>query len=109
MQALTEVLLRFSHVNVMADDIYEHLMYDKQEFVTAAQVEPQLRERTLTINGVSKAYAMTGWRIGYAAGPANLIKNMVKIQSQSTSNSSSIGQAAAAHCQGHKILSRRVG
>lgn len=97
MQALTEVLLRFSHVNVMADDIYEHLMYDKQEFVTAAQVEPQLRERTLTINGVSKAYAMTGWRIGYAAGPANLIKNMVKIQSQSTSNSSSIGQAAAAY------------
>ena len=97
MQALTEVLLRFSHVSVMADDIYEHLMYDKQDFVTAAQVEPQLRERTLTINGVSKAYAMTGWRIGYAAGPANLIKNMVKIQSQSTSNSSSIGQAAAAH------------
>jgi aspartate aminotransferase len=97
MLALTQVLLRFPHVSVMADDIYEHLIYDKQEFVTAAQVQPEIKDRTLTINGVSKAYAMTGWRIGYAAGPANLIKNMVKIQSQSTSNSSSVGQAAAAH------------
>lgn len=95
LKALTDVLLRFPHVNVLADDIYEHLIYDGREFVTPAQVEPALMERTLTINGVSKAYAMTGWRIGYAAGPAVLIKNMIKLQSQSTSNPSAIGQAAA--------------
>lgn len=94
--ALTEVLLKFPHVNVLADDIYEHLIYDGREFVTVAQVEPALMDRTLTINGVSKAYAMTGWRIGYAAGPAILIKNMIKLQSQSTSNPSAISQAAAA-------------
>jgi aspartate aminotransferase len=96
MKALTEVLMRHPHVWVMSDDIYEHLLYDGLEFVTPAQVEPALRPRTLTINGVSKAYAMTGWRIGYAAGPAELIKAMVKLQSQSTTNPSSIGQAAAA-------------
>ncbi len=95
MKALTDVLMRHPHVCVMADDIYEHLLYDGREFVTPAQIEPALKERTLTINGVSKAYAMTGWRIGYAGGPAALIKNMVKLQSQSTSNPSSIGQAAA--------------
>lgn len=95
MKALTEVLLRHPHVWVMSDDIYEHLMYDGREFVTPAQVEPGLKERTLTINGVSKAYAMTGWRIGYGAAPAPLIKAMVKLQSQSTTNPSSIGQAAA--------------
>lgn len=95
MKALTSVLMRHPHVCVMADDIYEHLLYDGREFVTPAQIEPALKERTLTINGVSKAYAMTGWRIGYAGGPAALIKNMVKLQSQSTSNPSSIGQAAA--------------
>jgi len=95
LKALTEVLLRFPHVSVLADDIYEHLIYDGREFVTVTQVEPALMERTLTINGVSKAYAMTGWRIGYAAGPATLIKNMIKLQSQSTSNPSAIGQAAA--------------
>jgi aspartate aminotransferase len=96
MKALTEVLMRHPHVWVMSDDIYEHLLYDGREFVTPAQVEPGLKERTLTINGVSKAYAMTGWRIGYGAAPAPLIKAMVKLQSQSTTNPSSIGQAAAA-------------
>ena len=95
MKALTDVLLRHPHVMVMTDDMYEHLVYDGFEFVTPAQVEPELKDRTLTINGVSKAYAMTGWRIGYAAGPAALIKAMSKIQSQSTSNPSSISQAAA--------------
>ncbi|KQT14031.1 pyridoxal phosphate-dependent aminotransferase [Ramlibacter sp. Leaf400] len=95
MRALADVLLRHPHVCILADDIYEHLVYDDREFVTPAQVEPRLRDRTLTVNGVSKAYAMTGWRIGYAAGPAALIKNMVKLQSQSTSNPSSISQAAA--------------
>jgi aspartate aminotransferase len=81
---------------VMTDDIYEHLTYDGFEFTTVAQVEPKLIDRTLTVNGVSKAYAMTGWRIGYAAGPKELIKAMAVIQSQSTSNPSSISQAAAA-------------
>jgi len=95
MQALTEVLMRHPHVWIMSDDIYEHILYDGRAFVTPAQVEPALRERTLTINGVSKAYAMTGWRIGYGAGPAELIKPMNKLQSQSTSNPSSIAQAAA--------------
>ncbi|NMM91164.1 aspartate aminotransferase [Rhodococcus sp. SRB_17] len=95
MKALTDVLVRHPHVWVMADDIYEHVLYDGREFVTPAQVEPALKERTLTINGVSKAYAMTGWRIGYGAGPTALIKPMVKLQSQSTSNPSSIAQAAA--------------
>ena len=95
MKALTDVLLRHPHVWVMTDDIYEHVLYDGREFVTPAQVEPALKERTLTINGVSKSYAMTGWRIGYGAGPVALIKPMVKLQSQSTSNPSSIAQAAA--------------
>src|SRR3546814_718370 len=80
---------------VMTDDMYEHLTYDGFEFVTPAQVEPRLKDRTLTVNGVSKAYAMTGWRIGYAAGPQALIKAMAKVQSQSTSNPSSVSQAAA--------------
>ena len=95
LKSLTEVLLRHPHVCVMADDIYEHVLYDGREFATVAQVEPGLNDRTLTINGVSKSYAMTGWRIGYAGGPAVLIRNMIKLQSQSTSNPSSIGQAAA--------------
>ncbi|WP_420997335.1 pyridoxal phosphate-dependent aminotransferase [Cupriavidus sp. 30B13] len=95
MQALTDVLVRHPHVWVIADDIYEHLIYDGRAFVTPAQVEPALKARTVTVNGVSKAYAMTGWRIGYAGAPAELIKAMVKLQSQSTSNPSSIGQAAA--------------
>jgi aspartate aminotransferase len=95
MKALTEVLMRHPHVWVMSDDIYEHLLYDGREFVTPAQVEPGLKDRTLTVNGVSKAYAMTGWRIGYGGGPAALVQTMVKLQSQSTANPSSVGQAAA--------------
>ena len=93
--ALCEVLLRHPQVWVLSDDIYEHLVYDDFTFVTPAQVEPGLYGRTLTMNGVSKAYAMTGWRIGYAGGAAELIAAMATIQSQSTSNPSSIGQAAA--------------
>lgn len=95
LKALTDVLMRHPHVWVMTDDMYEHLVYDDFTFATPAQVEPALYDRTLTVNGVSKAYCMTGWRIGYAAGPAELIKAMSKVQSQSTSNPSSISQAAA--------------
>ena len=95
LKALAEVLLRHPQVYVMTDDMYEKLVYDDFEFTTLAQVEPKLLERTLTVNGVSKAYAMTGWRIGFAGGPLELIKAMAKIQSQSTSNPSSISQAAA--------------
>ncbi|HSS65449.1 MAG TPA: aminotransferase class I/II-fold pyridoxal phosphate-dependent enzyme, partial [Gammaproteobacteria bacterium] len=94
-KGLAEVLLTHPHVHILTDDIYEHIVYDGFEFSTIAQVEPGLYERTLTMNGVSKAYAMTGWRIGYAAGPEPLIKAMAKIQSQSTSNPCSISQAAA--------------
>ncbi|MCV2873447.1 pyridoxal phosphate-dependent aminotransferase [Defluviimonas sp. WL0050] len=95
LKALTDVLMRHPHVWVMSDDMYEHLVFDDFEFVSPAQVEPGLYERTLTCNGVSKAYAMTGWRIGYAAGPVELIKAMGTIQSQSTSNPSSVSQYAA--------------
>ena len=95
MKAITEVLLRHEHVWVLTDDMYEHLVYDDFQFVTPAQVEPKLYDRTLTMNGVSKAYCMTGWRIGYGAGPVPLIKAMAKVQSQSTSNPSSVSQAAA--------------
>jgi aspartate aminotransferase len=95
LKAVAEVLLRHPHVHVLVDDMYEHLTYDGFEFTTIAQVEPALYERTLTVNGVSKAYAMTGWRIGYAGGPAPLIKAIAKIQSQSTTNPSSVSQAAA--------------
>ena len=95
LKALTDVLLRHPHVWIMSDDMYEHLVFDGFEFCTPAEVEPALYERTLTCNGVSKAYAMTGWRIGYAAGPENLIGAMRKIQSQSTSNPSSVSQWAA--------------
>ena len=94
--ALGEVLLRHPHVWVMADDMYEHIVFDDFEFTTIAQVVPELYERTLTVNGCSKAYSMTGWRIGFAGGPADLIKQMGKLQSQSTSNPCSISQAAAA-------------
>ncbi len=93
--ALAEVLERHPQVWVMTDDIYEHLIYDGQPFATIAQAAPALRDRTLTVNGVSKAYAMTGWRIGYGAGPQALIKAMIKLQSQSTSGASSVGQAGA--------------
>ena len=95
LKALTDVLMRHPHVWVMSDDMYEHLVFDDFTFVTPAQVEPGLYDRTLTCNGVSKAYAMTGWRIGYAAGPVALIKAMATIQSQSTSNPSSVSQYAA--------------
>ena len=95
MRGLTDVLLRHPHVWVLADDIYEHLVYDDFRFVTPAQVEPRLFDRTLTMNGVSKAYAMTGWRIGYGAGPVELIRAMANVQSQSTSNPCSISQYAA--------------
>lgn len=95
MKALTDVLLKYPHVWIMSDDMYEHLLYDGIDFCTPAQVEPELFNRTLTVNGVSKAYAMTGWRIGYAGGPKELIKAIGIIQSQSTSNPTSISQAAA--------------
>lgn len=95
LKALTDVLMRHPHIWVMSDDMYEHLVFDDFEFVTPAQVEPGLYERTLTCNGVSKAYAMTGWRIGYAGGPQALIKAMATLQSQSTSNPCSISQWAA--------------
>ncbi|AGI70878.1 aspartate aminotransferase AatA [Octadecabacter arcticus 238] len=95
LNALTDVLLRHPHVWVLTDDMYEHLSYGDFKFCTPAQVEPQLYDRTLTMNGVSKAYAMTGWRIGYAAGPRDLIGAIRKVQSQSTSNPCSISQWAA--------------
>ncbi len=95
LRALADVLLRHPHVWVMSDDIYEHLIYDGFEFCTIAQVEPRLKTRTLTINGLSKAYAMTGWRLGYAGGPKALIAAMAVVQSQSTSNPCSVTQAAA--------------
>ena len=92
---LANVLKKYPHVNIMTDDLYEHLIYDDNEFHTFASIAPELKERILTLNGVSKAYAMTGWRIGYAGGNAILIKAMGKLQSQSTSNPTSISQAAA--------------
>lgn len=95
LRALADVLVKNPHVHIMVDDIYEHLIYDNLKFATLAQVEPKLKENVLVINGVSKAYAMTGWRIGYGAGNEKLIKAMSMIQSQSTSCPSSIGQAAA--------------
>lgn len=95
LKALTDVLLKHPHVWILTDDMYEHLVYDNFVFTTPAQVEPKLYDRTLTMNGVSKSYCMTGWRIGYAAGPVQLIKAMGNLQSQSTSNPSSVSQAAA--------------
>lgn len=95
MKELTDVLLKHPHVWVMTDDMYEHLVYDNFKFCTPAQVEPKLYDRTLTVNGVSKAYSMTGWRIGYAGGPKELVKAMGAVQGHSTSNPSSISQAAA--------------
>ena len=95
LRALTDVLLRHPHVWILSDDMYEHLVFDNFVFATPAQVEPRLYDRTLTMNGVSKAYAMTGWRIGYAGGPEALIAAMRKVESQSTSNPCSISQWAA--------------
>lgn len=95
LQALTDVLLKHPQVWILTDDMYEHLVYDGFEFSTIAQIEPRLYPRTLTMNGVSKAYAMTGWRIGYCAGPEPLIRAMAKLQSQSASNAASISQWAS--------------
>lgn len=95
MKALTDVLLKHPHVYILTDDMYEHLVYGDFTFCTPAEVEPKLFDRTLTVNGVSKSYSMTGWRIGYAGGPKDIIKAMGVIQGQSTSNPSSISQAAA--------------
>ena len=95
LKALTDVLVAHPHVWVMADDIYEHIVYDGFRFTTPAQIEPRLMERTLTVNGCSKAYSMTGWRVGYAGGPLPLIKAINMVQSQSTTHTSSISQAAA--------------
>jgi aspartate aminotransferase len=95
MQAIADVLLRHPHVWVMTDDMYEHLTYDGFEFCTIASVEPRLKDRVLTVNGVSKTYAMTGWRVGFCGGPKELIKAMVNMQSQISSGISTIGQAAA--------------
>ncbi len=115
-KALTDVLMRHPQVWVLTDDMYEHLAYDDFKFCTPAQVEPALYDRTLTMNGVSKAYAMTGWRIGYAAGPEKLIGAMRKIQSQSTSNPCTISQWAAVEAlngpqdfisENNKIFARR--
>jgi aspartate aminotransferase len=95
LKALTDVLVRHPHVHVLTDDMYEHLVYDDFEFFTPAQIEPRLYDRTLTVNGVSKAYCMTGWRIGFAGGPEPLIKAMAMIQSQSTSNPAAVSQWAS--------------
>jgi aspartate aminotransferase len=95
LKALTEVLKKHAHVYVMTDDMYEHLVYDDFKFTTPAEIEPALYPRTLTVNGVSKAYCMTGWRIGFAGGPEPLIKAMAMIQSQSTSNPAAVSQWAA--------------
>jgi aspartate aminotransferase len=95
LKALADVLLAHRHVRVLTDDMYEHLVFGDFRFATIAEVEPRLYERTLTMNGVSKAYCMTGWRIGYAGGPTELIKAMAAVQSHSTSNPSSISQAAS--------------
>ena len=94
-KALTDVLLRHPHVWLLVDDMYEHILYDGFAFSTPAEVEPRIKDRTLTVNGVSKSYAMTGWRIGFGGGPKALIKAMSVIQSQSTSCPSSVSQAAA--------------
>ncbi len=96
LRGLADVLLKHPQVYVLTDDIYEHLIYDGLKFSTIAEVEPKLFDRTLTVNGVSKAYAMTGWRIGFAGGPVEVIKAMSKVQGQTTSGASSISQAAAA-------------
>jgi aspartate aminotransferase len=96
MQAIADVMLKHPQVWIMCDDMYEHLLYDGFEYVTMAACEPRLRERTLTLNGVSKTYAMTGWRIGFCGGPKDLIRAMVKMQGQATAGVSSVGQAAAA-------------
>ena len=95
LENIGNLLLKYKKVHIMSDDIYEKIIYDENKFFTLAEIRPELKNRILTVNGVSKAYAMTGWRIGYAAGPKELISSMAKLQSQSTSNPSSVSQAAA--------------
>lgn len=95
LKALADMLLKHEHVHILSDDIYEHLIYDNELFHTLAEIEPKLKNRTLIVNGASKAYAMTGWRLGYGAGPVELIKAMMIVQSQSTSGACSISQMAA--------------
>ncbi len=95
LKALTDVLMKHGHVWVMTDDIYEHVIYDDFEFSTVAQVEPGLKDRTLTLNGMSKAYCMTGWRVGFAGGPKELIKAITMVQSQSTTHTAAVSQAAS--------------
>ena len=95
LEALAEILRKYPHVNIMTDDMYEYLVYDDFKFTTMIEIAPDLQDRTLTCNGVSKAYCMTGWRIGYATGPKLLIKGIAKIQSQSTTNPNTIAQYAA--------------
>ncbi|MFZ5617929.1 MAG: pyridoxal phosphate-dependent aminotransferase [Pseudomonadota bacterium] len=109
LKALADVLLEHPHVMILTDDIYEHILYDGHKFATIAEVEPRLFERTLTVNGASKSYAMTGWRIGYAGGPQKLVAAMAKIMSQSTTNPCSISQwAAVAALNGdHGFLAER--
>jgi len=95
LQAIADVAMRHPHVHILSDDVYEHLIFDERKFYTIAQIEPRLRNRTVTVNSVSKAFSMTGWRVGYGGGPSDIIANASKMQSQSTAGSSSIGQAAA--------------
>jgi len=95
MREIADVLLKHPHVLIMSDEIYEHLRYDNVEFCSIAEVEPKLKERTLTVNGASKAYAMTGWRVGYAGGPKSLIAAMMNMQGQVSAGVSTVGQAAA--------------
>ncbi len=95
LQAIADVAMRHPHVHILSDDVYEHLIFDERKFYTIAQIEPRLRHRTITVNSVSKAFSMTGWRVGYGGGPSDIIANASKMQSQSTAGSSSIGQAAA--------------
>ena len=106
---ISDILEKNPHVNILTDDLYEHLIYDSADFYTIAEVNPNLKDRVLTLNGVSKAYAMTGWRIGYAGGNKDLIKAMGKLQSQSTSNPTSISQAAAVEALNgdHSFISER--
>ncbi len=94
LQAISKVLLKYTHVHIMTDDIYEHIVFDDSPFATIAGIEPSLKDRVLTVNGVSKAYAMTGWRVGYCGGNSELIKAMTKVQSQSTSNVTAVSQYA---------------
>jgi aspartate aminotransferase len=103
LRALSQVLLAHPQVNILCDDVYEHLIFDGRRFATLAQLEPRLRERTITCNGVSKAYSMTGWRLGFAGGPKSMIANMSKMQSQSTSGVSAVSQAAAIAALGDSL------